>query len=205
MKNEILIQKIQELYPGAQLLDREFGGSIVFKYNVKKDFDKIIKASYKNPATKGLYREWNTLNKLFKYDYFPKVFQYKSIYIEEVNEHIEILELEFIEGEVISAKVIQRTKGYSFPKFFNKLTNIIKLLYDNGICHGDIKKENILFCNKMIFLIDFDQSFYITKEQFPLFSASPDMSGNIYSDHFQMNLNKLKEQIINERHKINGN
>lgn len=151
---------------------------------LNKEKKEILKVTYKNEKTKGLHNEYLILFELQNSNFTPKPFKYVSIVIE--NKILELLLLEYIEGATINSK------NY-FHNIECKIKERLYELYKSNICHGDIKKENIIVKENEIFLIDFDQAYKLNMDLD--FENSPDICGNIYSDYFQMNYIKLYEEI----------
>jgi 2-polyprenyl-3-methyl-5-hydroxy-6-metoxy-1,4-benzoquinol methylase len=152
---------------------------------VYRNKNKAINITYKNIATKGLFRSFEILKHLNikKVLNVPKVYKYNFL----SNKNVEYLVRDYIEGDRISSKNI-------YYGIENKIYDKIYEIWQNGVINGDININNILVNNKEIYFFDFDQSYFINNNV--VFEESEDIKGNYYRtiDKY-MNYEKLLEEL----------
>ena len=75
--------------------------------------------------------------------------------------------MEYIEGETIedyTLRIVHENKGFIresiVKKIFNQIVQAVEILHEHGICHRDLKPDNLLYNSKTgnIKLMDFNIS-----------------------------------------------
>lgn len=113
----------------------------------------IVKiASDSNLLSKILINEYAQLKRL-NHNFIPKVV--------EIIES-KILILKFIPGENLKdVRIKNKLKWSEIRNIFLQLLEIISYLHENGVIHGDIKPENLIYDGVNLFLIDFGSAIKI--------------------------------------------
>ncbi|MBC2857061.1 protein kinase family protein [Cetobacterium sp. 2A] len=103
------------------------------------------------------------LNKILVNEY-TQLKKLKNNFIPQAIEILEkrVLVLEFFSGQNLKEiRVGNKLEWREIRNIFLQLLNLISYLHENGVIHGDIKPENIIYDRNNIFLIDFGSTMEI--------------------------------------------
>lgn len=116
------------------------------KYNNKNYNNKNINKYTDLSKNKSFEMEIECLNRLKKYDHFPKIINYdRNKYILEITNCGKSLDMLKTHVEI------------NEKELYSQISNIISFLKEEKIIHLDIKPKNICInSDKKIYLIDFD-------------------------------------------------
>jgi len=99
-------------------------------------------------------------------DFYYKKLQKKSQYnfikynFEKLKNHPNILEINFLQDNVISTRNLKECRKWSRnDKFCKSLANVIKFLNSLGLSHGDLMPKNLLISENDLKVIDFELLF----------------------------------------------
>jgi len=148
-------------------------------HDIKERYVKVIKITLINGneyVLKTLHLENNNKNKIFRIDKEIFLLEYCSALSDNVVKTYDYRKKDFNEDEKdkISIEILQEYGGKSLSKCLNELTiqdiiliimqlvNVFCIMEENGICHLDLKPNNIVYNDKtkQIKLIDFGAGSY---------------------------------------------
>lgn len=138
------------------------GAEAILIHSDGKLLKKRIKKGYRNEKIDDILRKLRTrkeakiMQKAGLLISVPKIF--------EVNEKINEIKMEFIDGEKLS-DYLEKYKLEKAKIVCKKIGENIARLHNSDIIHGDLTTSNMIFSKKEIYFIDFGLSFISQRKE----------------------------------------
>lgn len=185
--NDVVFDELIRMFSDAVFIGR---------YNGEKVIIKLIHEYKGSRAT----NEAKIIKRLENHVLIPKLLYFGDINFTYEDEHfIKILIMEYIEGPLLSDIV-----HFDINSKINialQLCGIIQSVIMQGLVHNDIKDDNIIYRDGLLYLIDFDCSYSLnwekTRKLCPPEATLEDAKMNPYYLTLQFEYDKLAKCINN--------